>query len=158
MDKAFYDGFAKAAAEVGVAAEEIPALFEQAFLLELLEKDAAFRAGFEAEMEKAGQYGPPQPQRAGFWKGLGNLAMDSVSSMLPFGGMIRGHSYRKKLQAAQDPTNVANMYNQQKQNWMQQRQKTDQIYGMNGPGGGFGRPGYGMPGRWSGGYGSPGWY
>ena len=155
MDTLFIDGFTKAATAAGVPAAQIPALLEQSLLLELLTKDAAFREGFIAELEKAGQYAPdPNGKPDGFWRGLGNLFTDNLS-MIPGVGMYRQHKYRKQLQAANNPNNVANKFNQQKQEWMRQRQQKDQMYGMQGRGG---RPGYGVPTRWSGGYGEPGWY
>ena len=166
MDKLFCEGFAKAAVEAGVPAEQVPALLEHSLLMELLSKDAAFREGFEAELEKAGQH---------FWKntlggmGAGALGGAGVGSVVPglgtgvgtvvggVGGALAG-AWRGIKQNINDPNNVANKYNQQRNQWMQQRQQKDQMYGMGGRGGQWPRPGYGMPSRWSGGYGEPGWY
>lgn len=55
-DEAFLEGFTKAAADNGVAPEAVSGLLELAGTIELLEKDAAFREGFEQEMEKCGQH------------------------------------------------------------------------------------------------------
>ena len=159
FDTCFQEGFAKAAAELGASPEELRTLLKVATIRALCASDPEFAAGFKAELEKSGQH---------FWRNVAGGAGVGALAGSPFGGPVGAGigavvggiagGVRGATKNINDPQNVANKYNQQRNQWMQKRQQTDQMYGM-GPGG-WPRPGFGspMPQRWSGGYGYPGWY
>jgi hypothetical protein len=75
-DDLFVEGFTKAAVEMGVAVEHVPVLLEYAWLLDNLQKDAAFAEGFESTMEKYGM----DKEAQHFWKNfLGGTAAGTLA-------------------------------------------------------------------------------
>lgn len=183
IDENFVQGFLGEVKKAGASDNEATVLLEQYALLDLLNKDAAFREGFIDHMEKEGQH---------FWKNtLGGMAAGAGTGGLfgsvpgaVIGGVIGGigGAARGVYKNLTDPKNVAEKYNKQKQDYMNQRAEQDKMYGVNqqpnfgggygGPGGGYGGPtppswmGSPYPSRYRsyprGGYGmrgySAGWY
>lgn len=167
MDSKFVEGFTKEAVAAGVPVEHVPALLDMSLTMELLTKDAAFREGFEAELEKAGQH---------FWKnllsgaaigaGAGTAVAPGAGTLLGgLGGAITG-GYRGIKKNLNDPNNAMKVLerthadqNRKMQTWQEQRQRL--MTGMGGMGmgmggmGGFPRPGFSGYG-YGYGYGQPG--